>query len=283
MGTMAINAVFFITFISNADLPRDKALKLFDIAADAFVLNGDVEKAIPLLSEAIELDPQLADAYRYRAYCWAKKRELKRALADIEVARQLDPANVRVHQACGAIYVDCGDYDRAIESYTATIKKFPKSGSSYASRATCFREQKKFDEALADMNRALELAKDSEDREFTICMRGAVYFAKRDYPAAIKDLSESLRLNPKAIRSARLRGECYQALGEHQNAADDFTAYIEREPVEPEVYELRAKSYRKLDKEKEAAYDEALAKVLKTHDKKGNKIVAPPAEELPKE
>ena len=63
----------------------------------------------------------------------------------------------------------------------------------------------------------------------------------------------------------RLRGECYQALGEHQKAIDDFTAYIDKNSGRSEVYEQRAKSYRKLDKEAEAAYDEARAKVLRTH------------------
>ena len=43
---------------------------------------GDFDKALSDFTQAIQLDPKLAKAYRYRAFVWRKKGDYAKAVAD---------------------------------------------------------------------------------------------------------------------------------------------------------------------------------------------------------
>ena len=52
------------------------------------------------------------------------------------------------------------DYEKAIEEYTKAIKLYDKDHSYYSNRSACYAAIDKFDEALADGNKCVELKPD---------------------------------------------------------------------------------------------------------------------------
>uniref|UniRef100_UPI000AD5CA5A tetratricopeptide repeat protein n=1 Tax=Treponema endosymbiont of Eucomonympha sp. TaxID=1580831 RepID=UPI000AD5CA5A len=68
--------------------------------ADAFIKEGvlfagrgDFDNAIMCFTEALALDPNLADACNNRGYAYARKGDYDRAIADFTQALKLDPTN----------------------------------------------------------------------------------------------------------------------------------------------------------------------------------------------
>ncbi len=50
---------------------------------------GDYDRAITDLSQAIELNPNLAEAYKNRSLAYYRKGDIARAITDMEAAAQL--------------------------------------------------------------------------------------------------------------------------------------------------------------------------------------------------
>ena len=62
---------------------------------------------------------------------------------------------------------------------------------------------------------------DTRNLAIVLFNRGNAYFDQRDYPRAIADYSEAIRLNPQYANAYSNRGLAYEELGDHARAAAD--------------------------------------------------------------
>ncbi len=85
----------------------------------------------------------------------------------------------------------------------------------------------RYNEALADLNRAIDL--DSQSA-MALGNRGEVYRLLEQYDAAIADLNRAIDLDSQAARSLGNRGEVYRLLGQYDAALLDFNRAIELLP-----------------------------------------------------
>ena len=67
---------------------NDAYLKAHDLNAKA-----KFEDALPLLNQAIELDPKFVDAYISRSFTYGKMGQVSNALKDAQKALELNPNN----------------------------------------------------------------------------------------------------------------------------------------------------------------------------------------------
>jgi TolB-like protein/DNA-binding winged helix-turn-helix (wHTH) protein len=108
--------------------------------------------------KAIELDPNLADAYAERGWTQTTLHwELANAEKDFEHALELDPNLATAHTGLAEALVLTGDVDRGIEEMNRARDLDP--ASPLVETNTCFllRELKRYDEALSRCNQALDL------------------------------------------------------------------------------------------------------------------------------
>jgi tetratricopeptide (TPR) repeat protein len=91
------------------------------------------------------------------------------------------------------IYVHLNDLDKAINDITQAIKHFPRA-KSYFMRAEAYLLQHKYDKALADCNKGLELKPKKEEGYF---VRGAIYRSLKEYKQAIENYTYVIALAPK--------------------------------------------------------------------------------------
>ena len=103
------------------------------------------------------------------------------------------------------------DFDNAIKNYTAALTRDPQDISSYLGRAECFREQKKYDEAITDYTEVIKLNPDHweafHQRGHTYALRYSVKAnsgnqndqldAILDNQRAAEDYKSAALLNPK--------------------------------------------------------------------------------------
>lgn len=111
-------------------------------------------------------------------------------------------------------YASDEDYDttgqRSIFALTSALSQteIPRNFQSvgYANRCYTYRCQGKYDKALADCTKALELA---PQNLYALVIRGAVYLDKEDFTSAFADLNKALQLNPLYNFGYARRGSAY--------------------------------------------------------------------------
>jgi len=96
--------------------------------------------------------------------------------------------------------------------------------------------QSKYDEAIADFTKSLELDKKSH---ISVYYRGIVRLVLQQYPKAIDDLTLSLEINPYQHYCLFRRGQAYFHMGDYPKALSDCSASLSMEPSNNKVKEFR--------------------------------------------
>jgi lipoprotein NlpI len=93
---------------------------------------------------------------------------------------------------------------------------------AFESRCAAYIDNKQFDLAIADCNRAIEF--DPTARGYT--NRGNAFYARGDNDEAIADFNRVIGLNPKDALAYGSRGRAFYAKGENDRAIADYTQAI---------------------------------------------------------
>jgi tetratricopeptide (TPR) repeat protein len=100
--------------------------------------------------------------------------------------------------------------------------------------------QGKFDEAIAEYNKALKI---KPDLAVAYLNRGLSYAQKGDYYRAFLDFDEAISLDPKYSRAYSALGNLYNRQGRYELAIDNFSQAIELNPNDVYSYRGRGLAY----------------------------------------
>jgi len=131
----------------------------------------------------------------------------------------LDAESPQGDRNLAAVLFEQGRYDEAVKAFAALIEAHPDDGALRASRAGALGALGRYDEALAELDRAVGLAPLNPEGYHN---RGVVHERQGNAAAALADYREALRYNPQYQPSrealARLRGADAQATPRDANA-----------------------------------------------------------------
>ena len=194
---------------------------------------ADARTATPLSKQ-----PPLAsaDAYYNRAGTHYMNHDYEAQLEDLNKAIELDPNMAEAYFMRGNLYAhnlpkEKGGEEKALADYTRCLELKPNDASARWNRANGNAHLRRYDEAIADwtvyINGDTDFSLQLEGKTKSIAgahfWRGRIFQANlRDYSSAIADYTEALQLNPNIEDAQRLRGECYEQLGEKEKAQQDF-------------------------------------------------------------
>lgn len=150
-------------------MPTDNDTALLDIRKRGEVRYSakDYDGAIVDFSSVIKksnVDKEKVIAYAGRANAWVKQGNSERALADLDQAIVLSPRYLPAHGQRGDILYGMGEYARAIEAYETILGISPRFTLAYYMRGRCRHALGQLDEALNDYNAALKLSPSLKDR-----------------------------------------------------------------------------------------------------------------------
>ncbi len=111
-----------------------------------------------------------------------------------EVMSMKDKAATYVNR--GILYMRKGDQEKASADYQAALTIRPNLTQAYVNNGASLIRQKKFDEALASLNTALE-DEDSPTRAAALYNRAIALDWKQDYNGAYRDLKAALEIKPE--------------------------------------------------------------------------------------
>ena len=121
------------------------------------------------------------------------------------------------------------------------------------SRGQTYQSLKRYEEALKDFDRAIEL---NSEYSGAISCRAQTYKYLKRYEEALKDFDRAIELDNDYAWASGNRGQIYQFLGQFESSLQDFDRAIELEPEDCEwdLY-LRSLTLIKLDRPTEAQTD----------------------------
>ncbi|UCD90135.1 MAG: tetratricopeptide repeat protein [Desulfobacterales bacterium] len=158
-------------------------------------------KKIDCFTKAIQLDPNMVEAYEKRALHYYFQRRFNKAIQDYTKVIELKPHRVDDYLMLGRAYLrkkkDSGikaeiknlvsnirkhhvqgyneSLERAIESFNCAIEIDPQMASAYSYRAEAYRLKGMVDNALRDCTKAIALRKDPKSIANAYFTRAMIY------------------------------------------------------------------------------------------------------------
>lgn len=163
----------------------------------------------------------------------------------------------------GAYYYLLGDLDRAVQLFTCNIERKPKQASNYMFRSACYIHMLQNEKALADLQRALELAPNSE---MPLLLRGDLHFMNKDYDSALEWYEKAHQLHPNSALPYYGYGMIRKVKKEFQGALDEFNKAVSLRLVFPNCYMERSMVHFKLGNLEAAHKDQDSALLLSEKD-----------------
>ena len=284
-------------------LAIDDFTKAIDIKGDALHYSNRAEcymsleeynKAVSDYTKAIKLEPNNKEFYSKRATCYEYLDNFDNAYSDYTELIKFDKKhyvdragfcyefkrydlaikdysieikhnynnfdNEDLSECCYSMRADCYEeldkYEEAIEDYNKAIELNPDWWDLYSNRADCYKKHEQYEEALEDYSKAIEL---SPDLSLLYRDRADCYKELEQYEEAISGYSEAIKIKPDSDYSYQKRGQCYQKLEQYSKAIKDFTKAIEIDSDWYGYYRDRADCYKELEK-----YEEAISDYSKT-------------------
>jgi tetratricopeptide (TPR) repeat protein len=236
--------------------------------ADAWARRGmarlwtlEPDDALHDLSEAIRLQPKVAEWYHKRALFWQLRGDSAKVMADLVEAARLEPTSGQLVSDQATLWHLQGNKAKFEEFVHEALRLDPGCADAYCHRAMIWEERKDFERALADYARALELhpghAEARNNRtlllynlgrfddaivDATIAIRysanahqayrirGVAYLRKGDADKALPDLNESLRLMPRHFAALVARSEAFRKKRENAKAISDLEEALSLQP-----------------------------------------------------
>jgi tetratricopeptide (TPR) repeat protein len=243
----------------------NQAIELDPQLTDAFINRGfayynlgDLDQAIDDFDQAIELDPQNSLAYSNRGIAYYELGDLDQAIDDFDQAIELDAQNAMAYSNRGLAYSDLGDLDQAIDDFDQAIELDPQISLAYSNRGLAYSALGDLDQAIDDFDQAIEV---DPQNSLAYSNRGLAYHNLGDLDQAIADCDQAIELDPQLADAYINRGLAYCDMGNLNQGIADYDQAITLDPQNPLAYNNRGYAYRLLEDLDRAIddYDRAIA------------------------
>jgi tetratricopeptide (TPR) repeat protein/serine/threonine protein kinase len=198
------------------------------------------------------------------AYLAGNKAE---GVKQFEAALRLEPGHYWSLLWLGDCLCDLGegpeDFAAAVGIYTGCIGHRPRHANAYLCRGNANRKLGRYEQALADHSRAIDL-----DPKYAAAWnnRGMVYINLGKYKKALGEFSRAIDLNPQLAGAWQNRGTAYSTLGQYRKALVDLSQVIKLFPNFQPAWNNRGLTYLALHRYEQALGDFSRAIALGPND-----------------
>ncbi len=216
------------------------------------------EQALTVINQAISLLPNNPNSYNEK---WAVLSELKRydeGLAAINQAINLAPRAVWYLNR-GNLYQDQQKYELALADWNKAIEINPNYAEAYLNRGNLYKNLQKYELALADYSKAIDI---NPNYAYAYYNRGNLYKNLQKYELALADYSKAIKINPNFAEAYNNRGNLYSNQQKYELALADYNKAIEINPNFAEAYANRGLLYAELKQTEKAKIDLQQAAIL---------------------
>lgn len=213
--------------------PSLAALRRYSQGSRAYDVEGDQQRALALLDEAIALDTAFAMAYRKKGTILLNDGSGSEALEALEQAYRHRGrlTDLERYLTTGSYRSARGEADQAIGAYRSLLELYPTEGRALNNLGLLYEGVRDFDRAADSYRRAM--AADSGITTFINLMR--VQATRGDSAGADRTLALMARRFPSHPTVAEQRGDLAAARGDYAGAAKTIAAAMAERPDDSEA------------------------------------------------
>ena len=231
------------------------------------------DEALAVLDECAKYDKDYAEVYRFRMHAYKGKEEYKKMIDSMitlyeksddsdylimdnfkldskysvavlkeKIASEKDNALWRIILA--SLYQECHMYSLSLPLFNELINEYGFDADLLEERANTYDEMGLFDNAIADINKALEIC-DERDRPYFYARRSEIYRYAGDYKSSISDITKFIDRYPTDAYGYYARGWCKELSGDLDGAMQDYDDGIAVDENYPYIYLMRGSLYLK--------------------------------------
>jgi len=190
--------------------------------------SGDLAGALADANRAIELSPQTTSYFIRRASIRKAMKDTAAATADLARAIEINPKETIAYSQRALIRSDSGDLAGALDDLNRAIELGPLNGAYLLRRATLRRSLKDLAGADQDLIKVIELAPADPQGYF---QRGLVRLDQKRWDEAIADNTRAIDLKlPNAAAAYNNRGLAYNNRGMLAEARRDYDQALKIQP-----------------------------------------------------
>src|SRR6266536_2793631 len=152
----------------------------------------------------------------------------------------------------GRLHRRASRYESALADFNRSLELRIDDDRSLAHRGETYRLMKRHDDALADFTHAIDL---DPTYAWAIASRGQTYQQMGRYDDALADLTRAIDLNPTYAWAIASRAQTYRAMGHYDDALADLTRRIHLDPNDAWAIAERREAYRQMGRYQEALAD----------------------------
>jgi tetratricopeptide (TPR) repeat protein len=197
---------------------------------------GDLGAARECFSQAIQLRPEVAEAWYKRGFVRDALEDWEGAIEDYTEAIRLRPNYAAAYIGRSASRASLGDFEGTIADNTEAIRLDPLDAVAYTNRGIALGNLGDWQGQLRDCNRAIQL---DPGYASAYVNRGLALAALGDYRGAIEDWERAPPVDAQAYVNLAL---ARSRVGDHQGALRDAQAAIRLDPSFARAFFVRAKA-----------------------------------------
>lgn len=243
-----------------AQLDCEKVIELNPFMINVYNLKGvlqermgDSKLAVDAFSQGLELESTNLSLLFNRGLSYSNLKDYPNSIEDFTEVLKYDPKNSSALGSRGMAKLAAGDTIGCQDDLTKMIAYDSYSPSTYTTRGMLYYRQGKFDLALLDMDKAIELSPTEIGGLYL--NRGVVRYQLDDLKGTMADFDKVIELEPKNVMAYTNRGILRAQVGDINRAIDDFSRVLALDPNDMMILFYQADLYSQIGQYNRALYN----------------------------
>lgn len=162
--------------------------------ANTALENNDCRTVLNVTSRILELDEEIAEAWRVRGICQARMSRYNAACVSLNMALDYDPEEVEASNLVGNLCYEAGDYLRSVDFYEISLRASPVQPKILFRYGSALWLIDRWSEAIPVLEKYVELVPDDPKGWNNL---GVVLREKGEVKRAIECYKYALELDPE--------------------------------------------------------------------------------------
>lgn len=180
----------------------------------------------------------------YLGYLYVETGDFVRALSHLDESLRLQPDHIESHFSRGVALKQMERHLEAIDDMTYVISREPDHVLAYINRGDALSSIKRYHEAIADFNKAIDIAPEMVD---AYCERAFALNEVGEAERAFSDLEVAMSLDDKNSKPFLAKAILLLDCDKPEEALDYIAAAEEREPGNKGIAMVRTEAYKLLE------------------------------------
>lgn len=150
--------------------PSAQEIRAMLDAAQAAVQSGNLQQGANLYSDLLDTEPDNLEGHVARGRLYLDLGDYSRAMSDFAVAEDIAPSNPEPQVAIGDLYFARKDYRKAIDYFDLALQLSPNHAMAFCRRGISHYYRKNYQDAVVDLEKAKKLDPDIANIQTYISM-----------------------------------------------------------------------------------------------------------------